>query len=273
VSLRWGAGLHVPSGERLNETAYWQYIGRWSQLFVPSLVAAAEIGDGDHVLDVATGSGEAAVMAVVDVGDSGLVVGADISPAMLQAARQRLSGSSFHVVATDGVSLAFRDECFDAVVCQLGLMFFPDPERGLAEARRVLRPGRRASVCVISSAEHAPMWGVLAECLSRRLPEQAHAIHLSFALGDSDRLERLFAAAGFHDVRVWRETREGSIESFDEYWAPIESGAGQLPQAYRALPSSTRQDVRDEVRERLTQYEVDGRLVMRVEMFIAVGRA
>lgn len=273
MSLGSGAGLHVPSGGRVDAFAYWQYIGRWSQLFVPSLLAAAETGTGQLVLDLATGSGEAAAKAVLVVGDAGLVVGADVSLAMLQAASSRLSGSSFRAVVTDGESLAFGDGCFDAVVCQLGLMFFPDPGRGLAEIRRVLRPGRSAAVCVISSADRAPMWGILAECLSRRLPEHVRTIGLSFSLADSARLERLLIAAGFHDVRVWRETREGCIESFDEYWTPIESGTGQLPQAYRALDAESRRAVRDEARERLTQYEVDGRLIMSVEMLIGAGRA
>jgi ubiquinone/menaquinone biosynthesis C-methylase UbiE len=55
----------------------------------------------------------------------------------------------------DGQALAFRDGSFDGVLCQLGLMFFPDPLRGLAEFRRVLRPGRCAAVCVISTADRA----------------------------------------------------------------------------------------------------------------------
>ena len=273
MTLGLGAGLHVPTGGRVDAFAYWQYIGRWSELFVPSLLAAAETGAGQRVLDLAAGSGEAAAKAVLVVGDAGLVVGADVSFAMLQAASSRLSGSSFRAVVTDGESLAFGDGCFDAVVCQLGLMFFSDPGRGLAEIRRVLRPGRSAAVCVISSADRAPMWGILAECLSRQLPEHASTIELSFALADSARLERLLIAAGFHDVRVWRETREGSIESFEEYWTPIESGTGQLPQAYRTLHAESRRAVRDEVRERLTQYEVDGRLIMSVEMLIGTGRA
>ena len=57
MSLGSGAGLHVPSGGRVDAFAYWQYIGRWSQLFVPSLLAAAETGTGQLVLDLATGLG------------------------------------------------------------------------------------------------------------------------------------------------------------------------------------------------------------------------
>jgi SAM-dependent methyltransferase len=263
MRVNWGAGLHPAVGRRVDGSAYGQYIGRWSRLLVPALLAAAEISKGDPVLDVATSA----------VGNSGLVVGADISSAMLEAACARLLGGPFRPVATDGQALAFPDASFNAVLCQLGLMFFPDPARGLAEFRRVLRPGRCAAVCVISSPDRAPMWGILAETLSRYLPDQIEALHLSFALADAARLERIFDAAGFRDVWVKRETREGIVESFDEYWAPIEAGTGQMPQAYLALPEPSRRAVREEVHARLSHFESNGRLVMSVEMLIGAGRA
>jgi hypothetical protein len=121
-------------------------------------------------------------------------------------------------------------------------MFFPDPARGLAEFRRVLRPGRRAAVCVISARERAPMWGVLAEILSRYLPDQREVLHLMFSLADAERLEQLLALAGFCEIRVTRETRESSFASFDDYWVPIEEAPGSLPQAYRALPDRESSD-------------------------------
>jgi ubiquinone/menaquinone biosynthesis C-methylase UbiE len=193
------------------------------------------------------------------VGDTGVVVGADISAAMLAAACARLP-KVYRAVVTDGQALAFRDASFDAVLCQLGLMFFPDPARGLAEFRRVLRPGRPAAVCVISTAEKAPMWGVLAEALSRRLPDRREMLNLSFSLSDPDRLEQMLGSAGFHDINVAIEMRHGVVESFDEFWAPIEAGVGSLPLTYRALPEPERRAVQREVRAGLSQFESDGRL-------------
>ena len=273
MDVKWGAGLHTAIGARVDGEAYEHYIGRWSRLFVPALLAAAEIRGGDRVLDVATGTGEAAHLALQHVGDSGLVVGVDISRAMLDAACIRLSGQRFVPVISDGQALVFPDATFDAVVCQLGLMFFPDPPCALAEFRRVLRPGRCAAICVISSPDQAPMWGVLADALTRYLPEQKRALHLAFALADAAHLEGLLGAAGFHDVRVARDTREGVVESFAEYWAPIEAGTGQMPQAYLSLPEPSRRAVRAEVEARLSHFAVDGRLLMKAEMLIAVGRA
>jgi len=271
--VNFGSGLHTAAGRPVDHSAYYQYIGRWSQLFVPAVLAAAEVAGGDRVLDVATGPGEAALAALTVVKPAGLVIGADISLAMLTAARARLGDEAFRPVATDGQALAFRDGSFDAVVCQLGLQFFPDPARGLAEFRRVLRANGCTAVCVISTPDRAPMWGVFANALSRHLPEQREALHLSFALAGPEQLEHLLRTVGFRDVRVKRETRQGTIESFDDYWAPIEAGTGQLPQAYLALPASRRRAVREEVEARLAAFETDGRLVMHVEMLIGAGRA
>jgi SAM-dependent methyltransferase len=229
-------GLHAAAGQEVSADAYDRYLGRWSRLFVPSLLAAAEIGSGDR------------------------------------AARARLP-ASYRAIVTDGQALAFRDACFDAVVCQLGLMFFPEPARGLAEFRRVLRNGGRAAVCVISSADKAPMWGPLADALSRYLPDQREAFHLGFALADTKRLEHMFLGAGFRDVQVKPETRHGTIASFDDYWAAVEAGTGQMPLVYLTLPDSQRRAAREEVRMKLLPYVSEGRLEMSVEMLIGSGRA
>ena len=273
MTVDFGPGFHVATGGRVDQSAYDRYIGRWSRLFVPDVLTAAGVVDGRRVLDVATGPGEAATLALSRVGRSGLVVGADISLEMLRTASTRLGEPRIRGVVANGQALPFRDDAFDCVICQLGLMFFPDPACGLAEFRRVLRPGGRAAMCLISVPERAPMWGPLAEVLSGCLPDQRDVLHLSFALSDAARVERLMTMAGFHDVRVKHETREGSFDSFDDYWNTIEAGAGSLPQAYRALPDSSRRAVRTGVQARLASFESGGRLVMSVEMLIASGRA
>jgi ubiquinone/menaquinone biosynthesis C-methylase UbiE len=149
------------------------------------------------VLDVSTGTGEAAVAVISVIGPSGRLIGADIAPAMLEAARSRLSERAFLPMAADGQVLPFADGTFDAVVCQLGLQFFPNPGLGLKEFRRVLRDGGRAGLCVISTSDCAPMWGVLADVLGRLLPEQRPVVQRSFSLADPAQLESLLISAGF----------------------------------------------------------------------------
>jgi ubiquinone/menaquinone biosynthesis C-methylase UbiE len=273
MSINFGAGLHVTAGRAVDASSYDRYVGRWSRLFVPTVLAAAEISAGYRVLDISTGTGEASSMALPIVGAAGLMIGADISPEMLKSARNRLNEPTFCPVAADGQALPFKEGVFDAVICQLGLQFFPDPACGVSEFRRVLRVGRRAAACVISTPERAPMWGILADVVSRHFPEQHSTLHLSFALADQKRLEQLLANAGFSDVRVELQTREVSFESFEDYWAPIEAGTGSLPQAYLALTGAKRHEVREEVKASLSKFETNGRLSMSVEMLIGSGRA
>ena len=151
MSASFGSGFHVPVGGGVDPSAYDRWVGRWSRLFVPAVVAAAEVAPGSRVLDVSTGTGEAALAALPIVGAAGVVIGADISPAMLEGTRGRLGEPSFWPIAADGQALPFKGGSFDAVICQLGLQFFPVPSLGLAEFRRVLHFGGCAAVCVIST--------------------------------------------------------------------------------------------------------------------------
>jgi ubiquinone/menaquinone biosynthesis C-methylase UbiE len=235
----------------------------------PSVIAAAQVQSGSRVLDISTGTGEAAVAALPVIGPSGILVGADISREMVRSAVQRVNDTRFLPVAADGQELPFRNGSFDAVICQLGLQFFPDPARGLAEFRRVLRPAGKACVCVISNPDRAPMWGFLAEAIARRLPEMRDILMASFALADAKRVEDLFSAAGFTNVGVTREVRGGTVKGLDEYWKPILAGTGSIPKAYHMLEEREQGNVRD---SKLSQFVVGNELHMSVEILIGHGQ-
>ena len=263
IPLRFDAGA----------SAYDRFMGRWSRLYIPAVLAAARIGIGQRVLDVATGTGEAALIAASLVGPSGRVLGVDLSLPMLGAAKAKAAGDPVWLVAMNGQALALKDQTFDAVVCQLGLMFFPDVVRGLEEFRRVLRPGGRVAVCVWSRRERAPLIGLLAEALGRQVPAQQDDLNLGFSLGDPRVLEQELTRAGFHDVSVCSETRECVFESFDDYWAPVEAGGGRLGQIYQGLKEEARRAVVEEVRSRLSAFESGGKLVVKCEALFGIGSA
>jgi ubiquinone/menaquinone biosynthesis C-methylase UbiE len=125
VKTNFAPGLHVATAT--NVSAYDRWVGRWSRLLVPPVISAVEVAPGCRVLDVSTGTGEAALIALPTVGASGVIIGADIAPAMLVGARNRLKDPLFYPVAADGQALPFKSGTFDAVICQPGLQFFPDP--------------------------------------------------------------------------------------------------------------------------------------------------
>jgi SAM-dependent methyltransferase len=111
--------------------------------FVPAaeaLVAACDIGVGDHVLDVAAGNGNVAVAAA---GIGARVTATDFAPPLLALGRARTEAQGLDVrwEEADAEALPYADGAFDATTSAFGLMFAPRPEVAIAEAFRVTRPG------------------------------------------------------------------------------------------------------------------------------------
>jgi ubiquinone/menaquinone biosynthesis C-methylase UbiE len=210
-------------------SAWDHFSTRFSALYVPALLAAAHINEGQRVLDVATGTGPSAVEAAAIVGQGGLVLGTDISFPMLQKAKPNVEHLSVNLVAMDARALACSDSTFDAVICHLGLIFFPDVRRGLDEFRRVLRSGGCMTVSVTTTPERS-VYGRVFVAARRFLPAGRDVMSWNFTLSDPRALGALISGAGFREVSVTREIRAISFESREDYWATMERvAASRVP--------------------------------------------
>ncbi len=238
--------------------------------FMPYLLRAAHIAPGMRVLDIAAGTGLAAEAALKIVGPTGHVTAADLSPAMVEKSHSRLGhAENVSVAVEDGQALSFSDESFDAVVCSLGLMFFPDALRGLAEFRRVLRFGGRAAVSVNTVPERSYNTRINLT-IARHVPSLAPAAARLFSLGDETKLSSLFEAANFRDVEITTEAHRFVLPSFDAYFEPFERGAGSPGQAFVLLSAEACKAVREEVQRELG--DTGGPIELEVEYRLAAGR-
>ena len=106
----------------------------------PALVAAAGVGAGQRVLDVAAGSGATSIPAAAAGAD---VVASDLTPELLEAGRARAEGLGLALewVEADAEALPFADASFDAVLSSFGVMFAPRHQVVADELLRVARPG------------------------------------------------------------------------------------------------------------------------------------
>jgi SAM-dependent methyltransferase len=200
------------------------------------------------------------------------VTAADLSRPMLEQARKRLEkvpNVSFAV--EDGQALHFPDESFDAVVCGMALMLFPDAALGLKEFLRVMKRGGRAAVSVNTTPERSFVTRVPAS-IGRYVPSRADAAAKYFSLGDPLHLCALFEAAGFQDVSATKGTWHYGFSSFDAYFEPIERGQGATGVEYAGLPEEVRRAVREDVRRGLER-DAGGPIEVEVESCSLVGAA
>lgn len=192
---------------------------------------------GDAVLDVACGTGILTRRLASAVGPEGQVVGVDVNPQMLEAAREFTDRSApIAYLQGDGTALDLPDDAFDAVYCQQGLQFFPDRAAGVGEMRRVLRTGGSAVIATWRGLEEQPLYAALAEAEKRNLaaaevPVDQSDLDAPFSLGDPDELRALLIGAGFDNVTVESATITARFADADHFVRRMEYAyAAVVPQ-------------------------------------------
>jgi len=241
-----------------------RYVGRWSRLVAREFVAWLDVPAGGRWLDVGCGSG-ALTETVLAQADPASVEGVDSSEAFVAYAAERVGDPRASFAVADAQALDLPDAAFDAVASSLVLNFLPDPAQGVAEMRRVVRPGGVVAGYV---------WDYAGEMqLMRRFWDAAVALDPGAADLDEGRrmagcspqaLEALFAGAGLAGVETRGIDVPTVFAGFDDYWTPFEGGQGPAPGYCVSLPKERREALRERLRETLP-VEPDGsiRLIAR----------
>jgi ubiquinone/menaquinone biosynthesis C-methylase UbiE len=183
--------------------------------FADDLVARVPVHDDVRILEVACGTGIVTRRLVDRLAGRGSIVATDLNEAMFAHARKGLPrrGEATWRHA-DGTSLPFESRSFDVVVCQFGLMFFPDKAAGAREAFRVLEPGGVYLFSVWDSLEQNPVQRLTHETIAAFFPQDPPKFYtVPCSYHDVTVLETLLRDAGFEDVRCERVAKEGQSAS------------------------------------------------------------
>jgi ubiquinone/menaquinone biosynthesis C-methylase UbiE len=169
------------------------------------LIELAGLRAGEHVLDLACGTGIVARCAANKVGANGMVVGLDRNECMLAVARKASVDISPPIKWQRGEAhnIPFPDSKFGVVFCQQGLQFFPDRSAALRETYRVLSPNGRLALSSMRPDKNNSEYNLLADVLERHAgPYAGMMVRSTFLPLSIDNLRALLKNAGFQNVRI-----------------------------------------------------------------------
>jgi ubiquinone/menaquinone biosynthesis C-methylase UbiE len=247
----------------------------WARQLEPAqsrLLSLAALLPGENVLDVACGTGLITFRAVAQVGPQGSVAGADISERMIQSAereaeRRQVKSVRFH--RSDAEDLPYAPETFDAALCALGLMYFPDPVAALRTMRSALRPGGRAVAAVWGERKRCG-WARIFPIVDCRV--QSDVCPMFFQLGTGANLASAFAGAGFTDVHIERLPTVLCYVSAEQACGAAFAG-GPVALAYSRFDDATRREAHAEYLESIECYRNGSGYDVPGEFVIASARA
>ncbi|MFI6261326.1 class I SAM-dependent methyltransferase [Micromonospora sp. NPDC051006] len=217
----WASGDYGAVAARIHPMSEW-------------LVDAADLPAGARVLDVATGTGNAAIAAARC---GCLVTGVDYVPELLERGHARAAAEGLPVtfVTGDAERLAYPDGAFDAVLSVVGVMFAPDQERAAAELVRVCRPG---GTLALAAWTPDGFIGELFRTVGRHVPPPA-GLRAPVEWGSVERVSELLGGS-VHDLRTTRREFVFRFTTPEEFADFFRANYGPTLKAFEALEADRR---------------------------------
>lgn len=209
-----------PDGWSGIATSYETIFQKFTVQFAEKAAELLDIKSGERVIDVAAGTGAFSFIAAQR---GARVLATDFAPGMIAGLDQRIARESVPNIRTavmDGQALAVPDASFDVSVSVLGIIFFPDINKGLSELRRVLVPGGRVGIVCWGTPATSEFKNLIKSAVSTAVPDFAFPQNAPVwaRLAGEDSLSRHLSQAGFQDVKITTVTGQLEIDNPESFW-------------------------------------------------------
>ena len=257
-----------------------RWFGWYERNFAPVIAWCCDAADpqpGSSVLDIACGTGQPALALARRVRPGGRVAATDIAPEMLAVAARRAADAGITNIEfreADAEHLPFADNTFDAVTCAFALMFCPDLDRAVAEARRVLKPGGRIAFVVWDEQTKNPFLTTIGQCVGKFLPPAPPdpSAPGPFRLAQPGALSRLLGDGGLTDVHVQSLPMTIECASAEEYWESFTDHAAGIKARLAQLSDDDLSRLRVAVSQAVAPHTVAGRVSLLATPLCASAR-
>lgn len=248
--------------------AYDRLVGRYSYALCDALAEAVGITAASSVLDVGAGSG-AGTRRLVELVGSGRVAAVDPSPPFVEALKARLPGADVRLASAE--ALPFENGVFDTALAQLVVNFMSDPDAGVAEMRRVARPGGAVAACVWDYEGEMTLLRTFWDAAAAVDPDGIRSVdeRTRMRFGRPGELAELWRRAGLDGVEDGALVVSADYGSFDDLWEPFTQGVGPAGGYASSLDPGRREALRVEHSRRLSL--PDGPFRLSARAWYAVG--
>lgn len=250
----WGASYRLVAAEKWKAKS-----AAMGKAVTRALLEYSRPEPGMNVLDLASGTGEPAISLASRVSPGGRVTALDISADLLEIANKRAAQrelTNFVAHQGDAHALPFPDATFDLITCRLGVMFFADCDQALREARRVLKPGKRACFLAWGPFEQ-PYWsstmGIVHRYIGGPLLDPGGAN--MFRFGEPGNLSSALQRCGFGQVEESTRTLQWSWPgSAEEVWEYAQAVSTPFRAMLERVPEQMWPQINTEVLAAIRQY-------------------
>lgn len=193
---------------------YEKYLGPF--LFEPYAVdLASQLQDKKYpaILELACGTGRVTAHLAKSV-QHDEITATDLNPDMIEEAKRIVKSESIKWMVADALELPFDDNSFDTVVCQFGIMFFPDKLKGLQEAYRVLKPGGRLIFNTWDDVKNIPAIHEGRKIIESYFDDDPPIFYnIPFSMHNEKELTTLMNDAGFKNAKTTLVIKDGTSDA------------------------------------------------------------